>query len=194
MEAPQLSQWNITKKKYNRFSLSRLCLSRITVYLEEKIWSLLRSSFSSFPQYFQFVSNLVVKLHIHFWNVVVQFIIKSANLICRVTYISNYFRESLRLRELESTVNLCDETRMRVGGKHLRHWPFGRKLGWHFFKPELIIISLRHWQQELKTPPLPLGPRMPTPPPRPIAFTTDHSKVIVSVLLFPAFSKKSERT
>ena len=62
---------------YSRLSLSRPRLSRITAYLEVKIWSLpihenlttdgkycrkeekllLRSNFSSFPQYFQYISN-----------------------------------------------------------------------------------------------------------------------------------------
>ena len=62
---------------YSRLSLSRTRLSRITAYLEVKIWSLpihenlttdgkycrkeekllLRSNFSSFPQYFQYISN-----------------------------------------------------------------------------------------------------------------------------------------
>ena len=62
---------------YSWLSLSRTRLSRITAYLEVKIWSLpkhenlttgekycgkeekllLRSNFSSFPQYFQYISN-----------------------------------------------------------------------------------------------------------------------------------------
>ena len=33
--------------------------------------------FSSFPQYFEYISNLVVKLDIHLWNVVVRFIFSS---------------------------------------------------------------------------------------------------------------------
>ena len=66
-----------TDRIYSRLSLSRPRLSRITAYLEAKIWSLpiyenlttdgkycrkeekllLRSNFSSFPQYFQYISN-----------------------------------------------------------------------------------------------------------------------------------------
>ena len=62
---------------YSWLSLSRTRLSRITAYLEVKVWSLpkhedlttgkkycgkeekllLRSNFSSFPQYFQYISN-----------------------------------------------------------------------------------------------------------------------------------------
>ena len=65
------------KSVYSWLSLSRTRLSRITAYLEVKIWSppkhenlttckkycgkekklLLRSNFSSFPQYFQYISN-----------------------------------------------------------------------------------------------------------------------------------------
>ena len=68
---------NVEKLIYSRLSLSRTRLSRITAYLEVKIWSLpihenlttdgkycrkeekllLRSNFSSFPQYFQYISN-----------------------------------------------------------------------------------------------------------------------------------------
>ena len=71
---------------YSRLSLFRPRLSRITAYLEVKsgpcfntdIYQqatkycgkeeklLLRSNFSSFPQYFQYISNLGVKLHISF--------------------------------------------------------------------------------------------------------------------------------
>ena len=67
----------ICKYKYSWLSLSRPRLSRITAYLEVKIWSLpkhenlttckkycgkeekllLRSNFSSFSQYFQYISN-----------------------------------------------------------------------------------------------------------------------------------------
>ena len=64
---------------HSRLSLSRTRLSRITVYLEVKMVPVLtkrstnrqqnivekRSNFSSFPQYFQYISNLGVKLHIH---------------------------------------------------------------------------------------------------------------------------------
>ena len=57
---------------HSRLLLSRLCLSRITAYLEVKIWSLFkqgnlitsnkyivekRRNFSSFPKYFQYISN-----------------------------------------------------------------------------------------------------------------------------------------
>ena len=78
--------WFHHENVYSRLSLSRTCLSRITAYLEVKIWSLLnteiyqqatkywgkeeklqlRSNFSSFPQYFQYISNLGVKIKINF--------------------------------------------------------------------------------------------------------------------------------
>ena len=83
-----------TIPKYSRLLLSRLHLSRITTYLEVKIWSLikhenlkqvtkycgkeekllLRCNFSFFPQYFQYIFYFKVKLHIHLLNVVVLFI------------------------------------------------------------------------------------------------------------------------
>ena len=47
-----------------------------------------------------------VQLHIYLLNVVVRilFSLNSANLICRGTDISKYFRESLGIRDNESTV------------------------------------------------------------------------------------------
>ena len=72
-----------TCAKYSRLSLSQTRLSRITAYLEVKMWSVLTQrstnrqqniveksrncsfNFSSFPQYFQYISNLGVKLKIH---------------------------------------------------------------------------------------------------------------------------------
>ena len=66
-----VSTYRVMDKKYSWLSLSRSRLSRITAYLEVKIWSLpkdenlatgnkilwKRSNFSSFPQYFQYISN-----------------------------------------------------------------------------------------------------------------------------------------
>ena len=74
-----------------------LALSRITAYLKVKIWSLpkhenlttgkkycgkeekllLRSNFSSFPQYFQYTLTLRVYLHINFLNVINRIIFSS---------------------------------------------------------------------------------------------------------------------
>ena len=69
---------------------------------EEKL--LLRSNFSSFPQYFQNVSNLGVRLHIHSvkGGCSINCFPESANLICRSTDISNCFIESLGVRDNES--------------------------------------------------------------------------------------------
>ena len=73
----ELTDFSIKVGNYSWLSLSRPRLSRITAYLEVKIWSLpihenlttdgkycrkeekllLRSNFSSFPQYFQYISN-----------------------------------------------------------------------------------------------------------------------------------------
>ena len=63
-----------------------------------------RRNCSSFPQYFQYVFNSGVKLHIHLLTVAVRFIVflNSANLICRGMDISKCFRESLGIRDNES--------------------------------------------------------------------------------------------
>ena len=95
-----------------------------TAYLEVKIWSLpkhenlttgkkycgkeekllLRSNFSSFPQYFQIISNF--KGPITYILVTCgcsnYFFLNSATLICRGTVISKYIRESLGIRDNES--------------------------------------------------------------------------------------------
>ena len=114
---------------YCWLSLSRPGLSRITAYLEVKIWSLtkrknlttgekycgkeeklhLRSNFSSIQQYISNISLTPrVQLHINLLNVLNRIIIflNSANLICRSTDISKYFRESLGIRDNESRLYL----------------------------------------------------------------------------------------
>ena len=64
--------------------------------------------FSSFPQYFQYISNFQSTII----NIFVKcgcstcFFLNSANLICRCTDISKYFRESLGIRDNESRLYL----------------------------------------------------------------------------------------
>ena len=106
--------------------VSRLCLSRITAYLEVKIWPLFEyenlttgnkifwkrgeSNFSSFSQYFQYICNFnnqtadsFVKCGclIYFFSLSIL-----QNLICRGTNISKYFRVSLGLWDNESQMYL----------------------------------------------------------------------------------------
>ena len=67
---------------------------------------LLRSNFSSFPQYFQYISNFNSPITYIFVKCGCSnyFFLNSANLICRSTDISKYFRKSLGIRDNESTV------------------------------------------------------------------------------------------
>ena len=68
-----------------------------------------RSNFSSFPQYFQYISNLGVKLRIHSVKggcSINCFFLSSVNLICRTTDISKCFIESLGVRDNESRLYL----------------------------------------------------------------------------------------
>ena len=68
---------------------------------EEKL--LLRSNFSSFPQYFQYISFKSPITHIFVkCGCLNNFFLSSANLICRGMDISKYFRESLGIRDNES--------------------------------------------------------------------------------------------
>ena len=102
-------------------------LSRITAYLEVKVWSLPIhenlttgkkycgkeekleqfgnwSNFSSFPQYFQYFSIFKGPITYIFVKCGSSnyFFLNSGNLICRSTGISKYFRESLGIRDNES--------------------------------------------------------------------------------------------
>ena len=104
---------------YSWLSLSGSRLSRITAYLEVEIWSLpkhenlttgkksivkKRKNCSYFPQYFQDISNFKSPVtHIFVkCGCLNYFFLNSANLICRGTDISKYFRESLGIRDNES--------------------------------------------------------------------------------------------
>ena len=66
--------------------------------------TILRSNFSSFPQYLQYISTFKSPItHIFVkCGCLNYFFLNSANLICRGTDISNYFRESLGIRNKES--------------------------------------------------------------------------------------------
>ena len=63
-----------------------------------------RSNFSSFPQYFQYISNFRSQITYTFvkCGCSIYFFLNSTNLICRSTDISKYFRESLGIRHNES--------------------------------------------------------------------------------------------
>ena len=73
---------------------------------EEKL--LLRSNFSSFPQYFQYISNFKSPITYIFvkCGCANYFFLNSANLICQGTDISKYFRQSLGIRDNKSRMYL----------------------------------------------------------------------------------------
>ena len=101
--------------RYSRTLLSQISLSRITAYLEVKIWSLIkhknlttgnkmlwkRGDFSAFPRYFQYVHIFKSQIKYSFVKCGCSIYIglSSTNLLCRATDISKYFRESLGLRD-----------------------------------------------------------------------------------------------
>ena len=90
---------------------------------EEKL--LLRSNFSSFPQYFQYISNFKSPITYIFVKCGCSnyFFLNSANLICRGTDVSKYFKESLCIRDNESRLyyNAKNVTAARAGEKHTLH-------------------------------------------------------------------------
>ena len=112
---------------YSWLSLSRPRLSRITAYLEVKIWSLpihenlttdgkycrkeekllLRSNFSSFPQYFQYISNFKspITLPISLLNVVNQIIFSS---ILQTWYVELRISRSISESPLEFEITRVD--------------------------------------------------------------------------------------
>ena len=115
-------------ESYSQLSLSRIRLSRITAYLEVKIWSLFKhenlttgnkilwkrgeispkEKFLLFSQYFQYIVNFRSQITYSFVKCAysIYFFLNSANLICRGTNISKYFREFLRLRNNECRLYL----------------------------------------------------------------------------------------
>ena len=113
--------------EYSWLSLSRPRLSRIIAYLEVKIWSLpihenlttggkycrkeekllLRSNFSSFPQYFQYISSLTskVQLPISLLNVVNRIIFSS---ILQIWYVELRIPRSISESPLEFEITRVD--------------------------------------------------------------------------------------
>ena len=114
---------------YSRLSLSRL--SRITPYLEVKIWSLFwhgnlttgnkilwkRGEIAPLSyNIFNISINFRSQLHIHLLNMFVRFIVflNSANLICRGTDILKYSIVFLGLRDNESRLYCFFTVKMRI--------------------------------------------------------------------------------
>ena len=105
-------------------SLSRPRLSRIIAYLKLKIWSLFkhenlttgnkklwkREEIAPKEQFLLFSTIISIYFQLQESNYIYTckiwlfdlFFLNSANLICRSTDISKYFRESLRIRDTES--------------------------------------------------------------------------------------------
>ena len=79
-------------------------LQQVKKYCEKEEKLLLRSNFSSFPHYFRYISKLKSSITYQFvkCGCLNYFFLTSANLICRGTDISKYFRESLGIRDNES--------------------------------------------------------------------------------------------
>ena len=103
----------LSMRKYSRLSLSRPRLSRITAYLEVKILSLFKHgnliNCSSFPQYYQYISNFRSQTTYSFVNCgcsIYCFLQFRKSDMSRYGYrgmdISKCFRESLGLRGNES--------------------------------------------------------------------------------------------
>ena len=99
----------ISNNRLSRSEKSGPCFNteiyqQVTKYCGKEEKLLLRINFSSFPQYFQYISNLGVKCKIHSVQVVVGLIVffSFANLICRSTDISKCFIASLGFGDNES--------------------------------------------------------------------------------------------
>ena len=117
--------WSDAGFYYSRLSLSRLRLSRITAYLDEKIWSLFKhrnltlgnkilwirgkiapeEQFLPFPTIFSiFISNYRSQITYPFvkFGCAICIFLNSENLYVEVRMISKCFRGSLQLRDNES--------------------------------------------------------------------------------------------
>ena len=99
---------------------------------------LLRSNFSSFPLYFQNVSNLGVRLHIHSvkGGCSINCFPESANLICRSTDISNCFIESLGVRDNESRLYIL------VDKSEIKHYFWLQKLVYLDLLANRLLLSM----------------------------------------------------
>ena len=88
----------------NRLSRSENLVPVLTRVSNNRYHYTVERAISLLHNIFNISLNLGVKLHIHLLNVVVRFIVflNSANRICRGTDISNYFRQSLGLRDNEN--------------------------------------------------------------------------------------------
>ena len=128
---------------YSWLSLSRPRLSRITAYLKVKIWSLSKPenvtakycgkeehNFFSFPQYFQYNSNFKSPITYIFVKCGCsnEFFLNSANLICRGTDISTYFKESLGIRDNESLLYFLNSANLICRGTDISTY-FKESLG-----------------------------------------------------------------
>ena len=69
-----------------------------------------------FCNIFNIFLTLEVKLYIHLWNVLVQFVffLNSTNLICQWRDISQYFRENLGFRDDESQLYHSDQLQIQA--------------------------------------------------------------------------------
>ena len=123
---------------YSWLSLSRPRLSRITAYLKVKLWSLpihenlttdgkycrkeekllLRSNFSSFPQYFNISLTSKVQLPISLLNVVNQIIFSS---ILQTWYVELRISRSISESPLEFEITRVDCSML---GKNFNRWHF----------------------------------------------------------------------
>ena len=74
-----------------------------------------RAEISSFPQYFQYISNFRSQITYSFvkCGCLIYFFLNSANFICRGTDISKYFRESLGLGDNETVFLFLREYKAR---------------------------------------------------------------------------------
>ena len=158
------SLWELViKRMYSWLSLSQTRLSRITTYLEVKILSLpkhenltkikkycgkeekllLRSNFSSFPQYFRYMSNIKSPNTYKFvkCGCSTYFFLNSENLICRGTNISKCFRESLGIRDTRVDCichDVCwDRWSIGIPCFHQLCNPSFRKYCWNSFRDSL---------------------------------------------------------
>ena len=99
---------------YSGLSLFRPRLSRITAYLEVKIWSLPKHEnlatgkkilWKRGGQYFQYISKFKIKLHIHLLNVVVRIIFSS---ILQILYVEVRISRSISESPLEFEITRVD--------------------------------------------------------------------------------------
>ena len=135
---------------------SMVILQQVTKYCGKEEKLLLRSNFSSFPEYFNISLTSGVNLHIHLWNVVVQFIFSS---ILQIYFVELRISRSISESPFDFEITRVDWTLDPLAGpRQVIHY---LKVNEDLTTPESVLIPLNYitlnFLQDSKTAQKPVG-------------------------------------